>query len=605
MNRDSAREVLGAWVKRGKEVYAGNKQKAWIAGGVIGLVILGATLRLWGMPGAMLYSLDQARDYRVAALVLDEGIGSLPLLGARAGGTDFRLGPIHNYFHLPGLWLTGIQEPYGILLVEVLCSIALIVLVYVFMRALFSRVVSLLVTAHVAVGIIFVSLARFTWNPNTTPFFITVLILAGWSLLHTEREKKWRLAAAAAFGATGAILMQLHTIAFVIVPLTMIIWQVRFRLLRSVGEWAMAIVLIALIFLPVLLSEYLTNWALTKAFFIEGGGRIDSWLEMLKSAYKMMYDLVWYFTMMFTGYHPLPHIARLESAKNMRAVVGFNKELSAVLVLGFVLLTGTWVMLWRWVRTLTGIARARWQMLGILILLSLVIITPLSLKASDTRYFHVIYFFPLLTYAFVLTWVLKQKYVRWIGYLGAAGLLVSSLLVTWQFVSVTSKYQSEYHPDFEIEALESYYVTNMEQYEMVSDYIASTLQSKGKQFLYLEAPTHEERALSVTLRYRHNVARTPFLKEALNPDGMYVLVRRTEEIYKGKKLTKKYRERFDVVEERSFGTLTVLIFTPKADQVLVPLTDAQESAMIEEFDYDTPFCEADINARCRLKDILR
>lgn len=567
---------------------------------VLAVIFFGAALRLYDMPGGMLWSLDQARDYRLAAGVISDGIGNLPLLGAQAGGTNFRLGPIHNYFQIAGLWLTGIDQPYGMLLVEMLFSIATIGLFFVFARGFFSPVVSLILTLHVAAGLVFVSLARFTWNPNATPFFITALLVTAWYLYSHQKR---RLSAVSAFAFAAGVLMQLHTITFTIIPIVLVLWQWRLHLLRTAREWLVALSVLFILFLPVFLSEYLTQFALTKAFFASGAGRIDSLLDLSKAGFKMLYDVVWYHLIVLTSHDFLPEIARLDSSKSLHALIARNAGLTIGVGAGTAAIVSGWCFLWREIRHSSERVKAWWTMILILVAVSCLVIAPLSLS-SDPRYFHVIYFAPLLLYGWVLTrlfsWPAKK-----VGGTVAAALLGLSIGASVHWVKATSAYGERYDPDFQLTVLEEYYRTNIRQYAAVSDYIASSAKEHDAMLIYGRVPSYEERALMVELSYRHDISMLPPFDGYYDPDGLYVVVRRTDKMLKDDSTPTETDGPFRVADKADFGTLTVFVLAPSDVASLVPMTVEKRNEIIRNNAYTVNPCDSTLAARCRLRDIFR
>lgn len=571
-----------------------------VAIALVALMLCGAALRLYGMPGAMLWSIDQARDYRMAAGVISEGVENLPLLGARAGGTDFHLGPIHNYFQIAGLSLTGIDEPYGVLLIEAMLSLATIGLFFLLARGFFSPLVSLILTAHVAGGLVFVSLARFTWNPNVIPFFVTALLLAAWRLYLREEH---RLLSVVLFAGAAGVLMQLHTITFTIIPIVLVLWQWRLRLLRTAGEWAVASGVLAILFLPVFISEYLTQFAVTKAFFATSAGRIDSLFDLSKAAFKMAYDIVWYHLVLLSSHDILPGIARLDSSKSLSALIGRNFGLMAMTAAGVAIIIAGWYFLWREIRASSQQVKAWWTMIGILSAVSLAIITPLSLS-SDARYFHVVYFLPLFLYGWVLTRAFASPVKKIAGVLTVV-LLVLSIAASMRWVHTTSAYDKRYDPDFELTVLEEYYRANMSQYRSIGDTIASAMRESGAVVVYGRVPAYEERALTVELWYRHAVTMLPAADEYYDPKGLYVVVRRTDKMLEDGESPAETDGRFQVAKRVDFGTLSVFILAPFDVTSLSVLTDEQRTELIRTNAYTVSTCDPTSTARCRLRDILR
>src|SRR3989344_5909340 len=68
----------------------------WI---LMAIILLGVFLRAYNFHDGLRFNADQARDATLASQVIDGG-KAWPLLGPKAGGTNFRLGPIFYYFQI-------------------------------------------------------------------------------------------------------------------------------------------------------------------------------------------------------------------------------------------------------------------------------------------------------------------------------------------------------------------------------------------------------------------------------------------------------------------------------------------------------------------------
>ncbi|NMC87867.1 MAG: hypothetical protein GYA69_05505, partial [Candidatus Moranbacteria bacterium] len=90
-----------------KDFFKQNKSKIAI---VFFLVFLaaGIFLRTYNFHDWLRFNTDQARDAVVVSDFL-EGKTALPLLGPKAGGTDFKLGPIFYYFQIISAKIFGVS----------------------------------------------------------------------------------------------------------------------------------------------------------------------------------------------------------------------------------------------------------------------------------------------------------------------------------------------------------------------------------------------------------------------------------------------------------------------------------------------------------------
>ena len=63
------------------------------------ITVLGFFLRTYNFHDWLRFNMDQGRDATLISAVIDKDI-ALPLIGPRAGGTDFHLGPMSYYFQI-------------------------------------------------------------------------------------------------------------------------------------------------------------------------------------------------------------------------------------------------------------------------------------------------------------------------------------------------------------------------------------------------------------------------------------------------------------------------------------------------------------------------
>lgn len=159
--------------------------------GLFFIMSVAFAVRIYNFDDWLYFKMDQSRDALLINNALENGVGYLPLLGPRAGATELdsgylRLGPVYYYMqYLAGI-LSGGNLPMSNAYPDLFFSIAVLPLLYVFLRLYFSRLNSLLVTAMYAFSFLIIEYSRFSWNPNPLPFFF---ILAFYGLLRFFTEK--------------------------------------------------------------------------------------------------------------------------------------------------------------------------------------------------------------------------------------------------------------------------------------------------------------------------------------------------------------------------------------------------------------------------------
>lgn len=247
------------------------------------LILEGLFFRTFHLADWLHFQLDQSRDSFLIKEVAEKGIGDLPLLGPRAGGSFLRLGPAYYYLMYLFVIVTRSFHPVVFTLPEILGSIAFVPMFYLLARRLFTQNWSLILTALAVNSTFLITYDRFSWNPNLLPLF-TIFALYAW-LRYLDYKKqgdytrslKW----IALVGLITGIFSQLHFVAFVAVPLILIIsalilsiaYRVYFpelakkyfrRLPLEIG------VLIAVFLLtntPLFLNDYLSKGANVKELF--------------------------------------------------------------------------------------------------------------------------------------------------------------------------------------------------------------------------------------------------------------------------------------------------------------------------------------------------
>lgn len=228
------------------------------------VLLVAAFLRLYHFGDWLHFEVDQSRDAKVIVQAIDGGIGELPLLGPRAGGTFLRLGPGFYYLQYASALVFG-MTPQGIAMGIALLSVASVAVFFVFVRRIFDGRLALGLSALFAVSEFFVVYGRFAWNPNPLPFFL----LAGfYAFLRSvdgaeRRPGRWFVLSVALLGFAT----HLHFLAFVSVPVIVIAFLGLRRPRFSWRAWAGAFTVMAVMYLPVVLNDIATGGANTQEFF--------------------------------------------------------------------------------------------------------------------------------------------------------------------------------------------------------------------------------------------------------------------------------------------------------------------------------------------------
>ncbi len=233
------------------------------------VIALGVFLRVWHFSDWLFFKLDQARDSFLVLQAYEKGIGYLPLLGARAGGTSLLLGPAYYYFQYLSLALTHNIHPAVFAFPDLFFSILAIPLFYFFLKKYFNRDWSLILASILAVCFFAIEYSRFAWNPNPLPFF-TILFFLSLLNIFDEKEKRKTLWVAVA-AISLSIASQLHFLAFLALPAIALIFLLfQWKDGRKYIGWKRMAIFAGIFFLsylPWILNDLEKHWKNTRLFW--------------------------------------------------------------------------------------------------------------------------------------------------------------------------------------------------------------------------------------------------------------------------------------------------------------------------------------------------
>lgn len=197
---------------------------------VIGLLLLGAYLRLYKISQYMTFLGDEGRDMLVVKhMIVDH---KFTLLGPTASVGGFFLGPIYYYFMVPFVWAWR-MDPTGAAVMVALCGIGTIYLVYKVGTDFFDEWVGLIAAALYTVSPVVIAYSRSSWNPNLVPLFSTLAMFLCWQVIVQKRYHLlfW-------LGVSMGIGLQLHYLFLFLFPVVGV-WFLLFgrekKLLRYYG----------------------------------------------------------------------------------------------------------------------------------------------------------------------------------------------------------------------------------------------------------------------------------------------------------------------------------------------------------------------------------
>jgi len=265
------------------------KKQKWPVAIFLGILVIGIFLRTYQFHDWLRFNADQSRDATIVSEYL-EGKSPLPLLGPKAGGTDFRVGPAFYHFQIAAGKIFG-NAPDVMAYPDLLFSILAIPLLFLFLWKYFDTRTSLALAGIFAVSFYAVKYSRFAWNPNSLPFWSILFLFMLHEIAIASREaKKWKAAVAGVALGIGA---QLHTLSLIFFPL-MTVLVFAFLFIRKRMPWKTFFIMVALalfVNVPQIASEIQTGWANTDSFFSGVGTKEEKGSGAARNALK---DIVCY-----------------------------------------------------------------------------------------------------------------------------------------------------------------------------------------------------------------------------------------------------------------------------------------------------------------------
>ncbi len=243
-----------------------NTKNARIFLALFGIILfVGVGLRVYRFHDFLRFNPDQARDASVVSDALTGDV-ALPLLGPKAGGTNFKLGPIFYYFEYLSAWIFG-DYPDKMAYPDLLFSLLVLPLLYLLLRKYFDRIYSLSAMALLSVSFFAIKYSHFAWNPNSTPFWTMLFLLAFATLASKDAHHKtwWVIAVGVSLGVG----VQLHTFLLVILPI-MTLAGAAYLIYYKLLKWRhfFAILVIAFVLnIPQAINEVQTNGSNIQALF--------------------------------------------------------------------------------------------------------------------------------------------------------------------------------------------------------------------------------------------------------------------------------------------------------------------------------------------------
>jgi hypothetical protein len=555
---------------------------------VIGLVIafsLGAFLRWYHLGEWLHFEIDQSRDTKVIEKAIDGNLGDLPLLGPRAGGTILRLGPGFYYLEYVSALVFG-MTPEGVAWLQSILSVAAIGLFFLFARRIFARGIALGLTLLFAVSPFLVVYGRFAWNPNPLPFFLLGGFLA---LLYSLDEGRFRAQWFVAASFLLSFATHLHFVAFLALPCIVAVFLLIRKPKFSWGVWSVAIVVALLFYVPVALNEWATGGANAQQFLLAISSKPNKGQHNLaENTFRMISnsgELSW---MIVSGYErnvwPSLNVPTL-TTPDIVCKESCRQAWLATIVSMIILFGGGAAFLWRLFAERDPIRANALFLTFLWFGACLALFIPLAYNFSP-RFFLLVAPMPFLLLGFLLEFFLRGlPSFRWraallvivVVALSASDLyFMSHRFLAWATAGSDPKENSfTYRLDQSDQILQEKAHITLEEQRAIIAWMASIHRSNGWPVYYFGEPEYR-RSLRYIMDYEQKLPGdvTQFSKNDTYIQGNYFLVVRTNDNALRKSQT--YQVRNFLVDQKSFGTLTVFRFEPR------PGTTAAEAAPVAD-----------------------
>lgn len=596
------------------ESWSGSSQKVAVLVALVATTTFGAFLRLYHFPDLVFFEIDQARDYRLIAELLHNGIADFPLLGPKAGGTLFRLGSL---YYVPSYLLAMVfgVTPYLTVLPEVFLSIATIPLSYVFLNEFFSRRISIYLSAIVASSLFLVEYAHFSWNPNVIPFFLILLVYA--TLRYSRetlptRKTVWSISAAIALGVG----MQLHTVAFVGMPLIMTIYLVSVRTHVRFKDILVSLFIICILFSPWIANDALTRGENSRAFLkaVVSRSEHDERDSVEKHLFMDTYNSIRFYSLVLTSHNQVRELGRVVSSRDVYDLIRKNmsdtymrESLARAAVAGTLFLVSLVLMIRKEFKLRRDNAKEEERKANFLRIVLItqavffVIYYPLA-HEMDSRLFLPVTIIPVVMIGIFLALLERiPRFGKMIAFLLFAALFALNVKATARWLSYVGRYDETGYAKGGEYVLEPYFIVTLGQWERITDKIVGRIQGFTG-MIYVQSTPYHVRPLTYLLEIEKGLSVGQIDVENLDPRGKYFILREAVNYEADDPIPGNLWRYFDVTSVDDFGSV-LLIGLQMKKEVLDFLPDMPEPRYFKE-----PSCydlrsDIELREKCRVRDI--
>ncbi|EKD58401.1 MAG: hypothetical protein ACD_56C00136G0001 [uncultured bacterium] len=502
------------------------------------IILIGAYLRLSDFSNLARFNADQVRDAKVVDAMFE---GQFPLLGPKAGGTTFKLGPAFYYLEFASGLVFG-NSPEGIAVIVPILSVASIFILFLLLRFYFSANISLLLVFLYSTSYYAIRYTRFAWNPNAIPFFLFTFFWAILRILETEKNKrlKWNIS----LGVIMGISMQLHTTLLVLMPAIFLGAQLHTFLKEKeirVRNFLLTIFIIILLHIPFFAYDIQNDGENMKSFFTGALTKTEKNSSTINNALLDGQFFIQGSAYVLSGQEPEKNWLRpfkLMSSRNIPEIILFISGIAFFL-------SGTLLLITK-VKQLKDSKRGK--LLGLTALMtifSFILFFPIA-NELNLRFFMVIIFLPFIFFGLIAEFVLekiKNKKSVW-----AVLILLALLLSALNIYS--------YHKTYDLDnyqAKESVYGgISLGEARKIQGFITKGIAGNPSAKGYYLEKFEFERSIKY-FNEKDGLEIKEFKNEIFSDEILFVIIKKTElETYHYPS------SRFDLIDKDTFSRFTVL-----------------------------------------------
>lgn len=247
------------------------KKSTWI---LLGIILIGIFLRTYHFRDWIYFSSDQVRDVKLTEKVI-KGETGWPLFGPHMNHADVFVGPMYYYFQIISAKIFG-AGPAQMAYPDLLFSIVSIPLMYFFLKRYFTENLSLALTGLYSISFFSIQYSRFALNPNVSPFFSILFLLALLEFISAGEKTQWKWIIS--LGIALGVGIQLHAITlilFLIIIFLAFIFLMK-RNWRTWNKWAIVFLIMIILNLGQIVGDARNNFKNTKSFFNQSLSRSTS-----------------------------------------------------------------------------------------------------------------------------------------------------------------------------------------------------------------------------------------------------------------------------------------------------------------------------------------